>query len=285
MPDDVAHPGSTGAGCVDGGPLDGVTAGSVTDGRASGGVPCRGPRDGRGPRGRRAETQARCPGEQLGPQVVRLVELEEAELDARVRAPRDLELELGEPEQPRDERLDDVDGLEAVEARLALLPEQDARVQADRLVVDRVGRHAPRQGRVAQADQADHEDRAQDLPPAVAGQHVLPLGEPLEGAVADDDEQDRDHGPPTDHRGHGVDAVPGQVGRRRLGRSAALGHSPANRASPRDARRSRRRSASAGSSPSIDASVAGDAVCSWTCAIRSLRASGPACTSTYCMRP
>lgn len=68
-------------------------------------------------------------------------------------------------------------------------------------------------------------------------------------------------------------------------RPRLLVHSPAERASPSSVRRSRRRSASAGSRPGMRASVAAAAVCSCTPARPNRRSSGPEVTSTSCIRP
>ncbi len=66
----------------------------------------------------------------------------------------------------------------------------------------------------------------------------------------------------------------------RLGR-----HRPAAFASPRAASRSRSRAASSRSRPGIRASLAAAAVCSFTVASRNARSTGPAVTSTNCIRP
>ena len=63
------------------------------------------------------------------------------------------------------------------------------------------------------------------------------------------------------------------------------GHRPAAFASPSAARRSRSRAASSRSSPGIRASLAAAAVCSLTVASRNARSTGPAVTSTNCIRP
>ena len=62
-------------------------------------------------------------------------------------------------------------------------------------------------------------------------------------------------------------------------------HRPAAFASPRAASRSRSRAASSRSSPGIRASLAAAAVCSFTVASRKARSTGPAVTSTNCIRP
>src|SRR5690606_26281217 len=93
---------------------------------------------------------------------------------------------------------------------------------------------------------------------------------------------------PLDHGGHGVDALPLRLagsGADDVARLGSARHSPASLASPRAARRSRRRAASSGTRPGMSASLRGEAVCSWTFAMPPHRSSGPACTSTNCMRP
>ena len=174
-------------------------------------------------------------------------------------AARHLEPELREPDDPGEQRLHDVDGLQPVEPRLALLPEQDAGVQVDGLVSDREPRHPPRDRGVAEADERDDA-----RPPTTIAPGAVPPGSrPPAEVVADlapPMASDRDEDLPALERGRDrVHAPPaGDVrvaaGARRRG---ALAHRPASRASPRDASRSRRRAASCGGRPSIVAFVAG----------------------------
>ena len=63
------------------------------------------------------------------------------------------------------------------------------------------------------------------------------------------------------------------------------GHKPAARASPRAVRLSRRRAASAAGNPGTRASEAAAAVCMRTVANPKARSTGPAVTSTNCIRP
>src|SRR5690606_29012853 len=139
-----------------------------------------------------------------------------------------------------------------------------------------------------------------------AAREVAPEVEVVARLLEQDDEQRHEQLPCPQGGGDGVDAVPLlrlhlPVGRRALrgrrggdrgrtlrgpgGVAVGRAHSPASSASPRDASRSRSRAASAGGRPGMAASVPGEAVCSCTRAIPQARSSGPAWTSTYCIRP
>ena len=71
----------------------------------------------------RADADAGRARKELGAQVLGVLLAQEREPDGGVGAPGHLDLELGQPEDAAQERLDDVDGLDPVQARGALLPE------------------------------------------------------------------------------------------------------------------------------------------------------------------
>ncbi len=122
----------------------------------------------------------------------------------------------------------------------------------------------------------DHRHHGQ--PPVV---QVRPVVAELPGRGDAHDGQHPDRGPAGAHeRRQRVQPVPlaGHVPGR-------AGHRPAAFASPRAASRSRSRAASSRSSPGIRASLAAAAVCSLTVASRNARSTGPAVTSTNCIRP
>ena len=74
----------------------------------------------------------------------------------------DLEFELGEPEQAGDQRLDHVDGLQPIEAHLALLPEQHAAVQVQDIAGDPVAGGPPRQHRPQHDGPDEHRGKSAD---------------------------------------------------------------------------------------------------------------------------
>src|SRR5690606_30755992 len=236
---------------------------------------------------RRRRSAVRGPVQDLPTQPLGLLLLEEGEDDRRAGAARRLDLQLGPTEEAREERLDDVHRLDAVEARVALLAEEDAAVEEDGVAPDGVAHHPPRQHRVHGEDEEEQEDGAatdeQDERP-VDGVAVLPhLGEEL-GVLPDQHREERDDDLPRVEDGRDlVDAPPVDV---LLGSRLLLGaHRPASLDSPRSLRRSRSREASSGGRPGIEASVCAEAVWSWTLATFAQRSIGPAWTSTYCMRP
>ncbi len=232
---------------------------------------------GRRRRGGVAPTDARGERDDLVAERLRVFDLEVLQAHARRASPRHLDLELREPEDAGDERLDDVDRLEAVEPRLAVLPEQQPLALVHGVVVDAELVDAP-----GEPGHDDRDHRAGDE------QEQRPhRAEPPEGFAIDGPElgerrerDDSDRPARMEHRRDGMEPGPALVDRG--GRRA---HRPARRASPRSVRRSRRRAASDAGTPDRWASVPGEAVWSWTRASPKARASGPAATSTYCMRP
>ena len=197
------------------------------------------------------------------------------DLHGRVACAGDLDPQLRQPEEPGQQRLDHRDPLDPVEPRRALLAEQHPGLQVHGLRVHGVARHPPGQARVAEADEHGDAERPDDRTPAGALDDLLHPVDRGADLLDDDRQQHREDLPPLDSRGDGVDAAPDEI----------RAHSPASRASPRAASRSRRRAASAGTRPGIEASLLADAVCSCTRATPHHRSSGPACTSTNCIRP
>src|SRR5690606_12934852 len=165
---------------------------------------------------------------------------------------------------------------------LAVLAEDDALAVVHRVIADAVLVAAPREH-----TESDHRADDQQAAKNDEGEgHLversvlfLPAKDPV-GREARDavDREEAHHRAGAQERRHRVDPRP-------LTRGLIDGHSPASVASPRAVMRSRRVSASSARTPLRVASVPGLAVWSWMVAMPNARASGPAVTSTYCMRP
>ena len=134
-------------------------------------------------RGRRAPGRARRPaaagaptstpggaGHDLVAQLLGLRLAQVAEDDVGLPAAGRLHAHLGQPEQAAQERLDDVDGLDPVEAGVALLAEQDAGVQVDRLGGDGEAHAPPREHGVhARQERDDARGRRRRRAPRAPG--------------------------------------------------------------------------------------------------------------------
>ena len=213
-------------------------------------------------------------GEHLAAQGPSLVQRQELELDPRVARAGDLDGDLGHGEEPREERLGHVDGLEPAQLEASLLLGDHARVHPEvAVVVEPEPQVAPRQVLPAGDERRQHDDRPERRPgrqlspiadsapvpktntaTAAMGSAVTPCttGEigctwrrpdsstrPLPGRC-----RPRPRSSPTfDGTGGGSTGSGGA-------------HSPADRCSPRLASRSRRAAAASGSRPG-DARVGG----------------------------
>ena len=248
-----------------------------------------------------------------------------AQHDGRLAGIGDLEAQLGQAEDPRAQGPPDVEGLDAIQAGLALLAGQGALAQAHVGVGDLIRGEPPGDQREQCHDhQQAHDDerthQQQHEPQDGALEHRGPARQALRGvvetgAVAAEEavhdvgqqhSQYREHHDPAAYqRRERVEAVPvlGRVrlmrlrlrgGARRLGlrmlRRAAIGHllaphSSIRRASPRSVSLSRSRLASSAVIPGSSASVSAEAVCRVIDDSPNIRRIGPLLTSTYCMRP
>ena len=226
--------------------------------------------------------QAGGPGEQRVAQLLRVVLAQVGEQrDRRSRAAGHLEPQLGQPEEPGEQRPDDVDGLQPVEPGLALLPEEHAGASCSVVGVDPV-RRALRQDEAA-VDAAD----AGTPPPrrrarrAPRRARACRSPEQLVAALLRHHGDERRDDLPAAHAA----ASAGAAGATRRPRPSAarrwtsgLGHRPASRglAAARPAGRAAgrpRRAPGRGSRRRWP----GDAVCSCTGARPNRRSSGPAC--------
>ena len=251
---------------------------------------CRWCRDG----GRRGlERQSRCahrPVREIQQvsadrQRLRLGQVGEVGLAAAV--PDHLDAQFGEPERAGDERADDIDRLQPRQRYPPALAGEDAVLQSQITTLDAPPAAQPRQV-AGECRNGQHDgDDQQEL-----GARETPAAQAV---LSRDGGDDAECAPPAQHRCERMQARPfgarnsGQRGRRsrRNGRVCreSFPHRPAARASPSIARRSRNRSASAAGSPGTRASLAAAAVCRRTVARPHRRSSGPATTSTNCMRP
>ena len=219
-----------------------------------------------------------CPGgvallEQHLPHLVGLAEREVGERHLRL-GRCGLDLELRQPEQAGHEGLVDPDLEDPVQSHPARAAVEHARVDAQ------LGGGDPELGAVP-GGEAEDGPRHQDGGRGDRGAGELTLLDHLPPArVRGCREEDRGAGDRCE-RGEPPELVlrRGDVVRERVA------HRPDFPASPSSVSRSRSRAASCGARPGIRAAVAGDAVCSWTAASPNARSSGPAVTSTSCMRP
>jgi hypothetical protein len=209
------------------------------------------------------------------------------------------QLEPGRAEQPRDEGPGDGDALDAIEARLAVRAKQNSAAHLDRLIVDAVGVHTPREieAQHPQHDAAEHDGEGPaEMPvPVELLDQVTPVGaadEQLDEPLAQVGEQKADHGDESDatleQRSGRVQPQPvSPAGKRRGGemRRREGAHSPARRVSASPTRVSRSASASASVRPGMVTPVAAAAVTNFSSARPRNRATGPRLMSINCMRP
>ena len=99
---------------------------------------------------------ARGQGEQEGTQLVEAAAREQAELDARVLAAGDLNVEVPQANDAAEERIGDVHRLDARQARVALGAHEDTRAVPHGRRGHRVARHSPGQIAVEARDSQDH---------------------------------------------------------------------------------------------------------------------------------
>ena len=215
------------------------------------------------------------PGQQGQPELGRLRLGQVGQLAVRGSRSGNADPQLRHAEQAREQRADDVDGLDAGQREaVRVLPDQP-RLYAQRVPLESPARHHPVHVAVDGGDQRDHDE-------------VVRLGRPvLRLRVHGGDEEQEDQGgreaADACHRRQRVEAAPPVVGERRgtlVGR-----HMPAAIDSPSSVSRSRSRAASAASSPGMRASLAAAAVCSLTVDRWKSRSMGPAVTSTNCILP
>ena len=193
--------------------------------------------------------------------------------------PDHLEPQLGQPEAPGQQRPDQLDRLQPLERDGPGTPPQQPLVDPQLPPDD-----------VVAGDQPAHHRADQHQPPPRSHGEQPPLRCPGSGSPARRWRRwpARRGRPPRSSGVSGCSAARrGSGGEPGGGRCQAPwdGHRPSARASPRAARRSRSRAASSGGRPGILASVAAAAVCSCTVASPNSRSTGPAVTSTNCIRP
>ena len=199
-------------------------------------------------------------------QVLGLCSAQERERPLARAAAGDVHLQLGEPEQPGHERLADVDPLQPVDADPAATAGTRPRC-----------RPAARRPRSSTSSAATRRRRTPRRRPAArAGPRRSARGRRV-GCRPTSRRPPRRRAMKLRTRGVSGDS-------RLKGRSGSL---TARLPAPRrgDVSRSRSRAASSAGSPGMRALVPGLAVCRCTLAILNSCSSGPACTSTYCMRP
>src|SRR5699024_9932723 len=195
-----------------------------------------------------------------------------------------LDPDLGETAQPGEQRSDEVDGLDAVVAHLAVLPEDRPRVHLEGVRTQAIAREPPRE----QAEEDGAEDGQRDGPELDEGVVPGPAG-PIVGDLAEG------RGDPVDLLRHEVpedgehdDAAPDE-GRDRVDPREVGGlgraHRPARCASPCADNRTRSSSATSTGRPGRSPLLAGEAVLTVMSAMPCRRLYGPEVRSTYWMRP
>ena len=176
--------------------------------------------------------------------------------------------QLGQPEDTGQERANDIDGLDPAQWQLPGVAPEQARLDPQGGTVKRPPRDEP-------FDEAhNHDYPEQRRLDDERGQVAAPAGR----VFGQDQQQDHPDAPTHDDWRQWVQLLPPSHRRSQAQRPAAF-------ASPSAARRSRRRAASACSRPGMRASLAAAAVCSFTVESLKNRSTGPAVTSTNCIRP
>ena len=192
-------------------------------------------------------------------------------------ARRHAKAQLGEPQDAGKAALGDVDGLHAVQRIAAGIATEKAAFDVQHTIDQAPASHQPRD------DAGDDRDAdGNEFPAGIA------MGMSTAHEACKNDEADGNQMPSGTHDGRkGVQALPrrGCVGVGIDHRGTPPTHRPAARASPSRLNASRRRCASSRLSPGITASLAAAAVCMCSVLMPNMRSSGPATTSTNCMRP
>ena len=213
----------------------------------------------------------------------------QAELDARLRSARYLNIEVAQADDAPQEGIGEVDGLDARDPGVALRTRQDAGTEPHGARGDRITGHPPREVAKGQehADRdesqaEEHRERADTRRPRGSAlpdnASPAPLKRP-DGCRCDAAEGTGN----TRQIGERVEVLPVLGGNTVGGEVRA--HRPISSAEPRSANTSRRRDASATGTPASAASVCALAVDSLMVAIPRRRCTGPWAMSTYWMRP
>ena len=224
--------------------------------------------------------RARGQGEQEGTQLLQAAGTQQAQLDARIRPARDLNIEKSEADDAAQQRIRHVDGLDARQPRVTLRATEDAAAIPHGRGSHRVARRLPRQVAIQARHSSDDRGNRRDAQKNSAN---IELRGHLVARHPGDDRRGVGHGRHphgTDDRAHHAP----RIGQRMkmvpiLGgnpvRGQVLAHRPISSAEPRWASTSRRRAASATGTPSSFASVCALAVESLMVAMPMKRSTGP----------
>ena len=154
-----------------------------------------------GPRLRGVRHDAGGAGQDGGPELPGLVHAEVCEPHRGLAGVGDLELELGEPEDPGEQRLHDVDRLDPVQPGLPLLFEEESGVDPDIAFRHLVAGEVPAQD-VAQPGEQQQHTAAEQQPRCPAGELLIDKGaaleHPFEG-VPEEEERNRGQRHPAAH--------------------------------------------------------------------------------------
>ena len=223
--------------------------------------------------------RTRSEREEEGAQLLKAMRGQQAQLDARISAARDLNVQITQAQEATDERVGHVDRLDAREARVTLRALEDAGAVPDRRIAHRVASLRPRQVAVRTRDGEDDARNNQQTEEDAGGceprrhltaQHALDRRRIPHGHHADDTHDASHHARKVGERVKrlpvlGGDTVRGEV----------RAHRPISSAEPRSAKTSRRRAASATGTPLSVASVFALAVDSLIVEMPSRRSTGP----------
>ena len=223
--------------------------------------------------------RARSEREKEGTQLLEALRGQQAQLDARVSAAGDLDVQIAQAQEAPHERVGHVDRLDARQPRVALRALEDTGAVPDRRVAHRVASLPPRQVAIRSRDHHNDADDEQDSQEDTGGfqprRRFAAQHPPNRGRITEGDQTDntRDAARNPRNVGEGMKRLPV------LGSNAAGGevraHRPISSAEPRSARTSRRRAASATGTPPSVASVCALAVESLIVEMPRMRSTGP----------
>ena len=223
--------------------------------------------------------RTRSEREEEGTQFLETLRGQQAQLDARVSAAGDLDIQVAQAQEAPDERVGHVDRLDARQPRVALRALQDAGAVPDRRVAHRVASLRPRQVAVRARNgenNARNNQKAQEDPGRREPRGRLTVEEALNrGRITQGHEAASTH-----DASHNAGNIGERVKRLPVLGGDAVGgevraHRPISSAEPRSARTSRRRAASATGTPLSVASVFALAVDSLIVEMPSRRSTGP----------
>ncbi|MDI2022961.1 hypothetical protein PJL18_03506 [Paenarthrobacter nicotinovorans] len=153
----------------------------------------------------------RRPRKDRGAQLLGLIDGKVRQPHGRLAGVGHLKLEFSETENPRQKRLHNVDCLNAVQARLPLLLEQETRVHPDKAFGHLVAGEVPAENETADCQEQHHSATGQEPrhPAAQVRIHKIPaLQHPLESVPAEEEPDGGQRHPAADERRGRMDPLP-----------------------------------------------------------------------------